>query len=84
LAADYASHSLTSELASVSLEERAEPARDGSWRNWTAKDVVAIPLERGVGLKQVVRTVEGVSAMNLLTVDVRRVPRREFDTGLAA
>jgi hypothetical protein len=84
LAADYLSQSLSSDLAGTSLEDRLEPVRDGSWRNWTAKDVMGIRLDPGVGLMQVVRTVEGVSAANLLTVGVARVPKREFDASTAA
>lgn len=80
VAQDYLSHQLAKELGSVKLEK----AYDGSWRGWTARDVVALkPEGKKRELKANVRTVEGLSVGNLLGVQVGRVPKRWFDTATA-
>ena len=87
LVQDYLSHRLAEEMRSVAMDDREaapELARDGSWWGWRLRDMMEVEMTREERLSGVTRTVEGISASNLLTVGVARVPKREFDTGSAA
>jgi len=85
LVQDYLSHRFAEDTGTLTLEDgEIAPADDGSWRNWKSGDMMKVEMHPDEGLVEVRRTLEGISASNLLTVDVRRVPRREFDTATAA
>ncbi len=80
---DYISHRLVEQLSEVDLDDRMEPAQDGSWRGWEPGDMMKVEMAQEVRLSGVRRTLEGISASNLLTVEVVRVPKREFNTACA-
>ncbi|OCF61437.1 hypothetical protein L486_01085 [Kwoniella mangroviensis CBS 10435] len=84
LVEDYISEQLVKDLGHVEIDEDMEPATDGSWRGWSNKDIVKMSLAPEVTLQGVRRSIEGISAMNLLTVGAERVPRRLFDTTTAS
>lgn len=81
LAQDYLSSQLADRVHGVALEQKAQ---DGSWRGWTARDVADLELEQGVKLDRVVRSIDGISADNLLVVVVDRIAKRTFDTSTAS
>lgn len=81
LAQDYLSSQLAKETQTVQLEDKAT---DGSWRHWKGRDVAALQLHESTQLRKVIRTVDGISAANLLTCCVARIPRRTFDTANAS
>ena len=70
------------DLSNVELDDH-EIAHDGSWKGWTAKQVMKVELPAEVKLGGVRRTLEGISAANLLTVGVQPVAKRVFDTSIA-
>ncbi|WVW86312.1 hypothetical protein I302_108354 [Kwoniella bestiolae CBS 10118] len=84
LVEDYISEQLVKDLGDVDIDEDMEPAMDGSWRGWTTKDIVKSSLPPEVTLQGVRRSIEGISAMNLLTVGEGKIPRRVFDTSTAS
>ena len=77
---DYLSSTLSSHLEDVELEQAEKDDLGHGWNGWTAKDVAGLKLDRMVKLGGVVRSLEGISATNLLTIKVARVPFRQFDT----
>lgn len=81
LAQDYASSRLAHTVATLKVDDKAT---DGSWRNWTGRDVAEVQLDPDVKLGGVVRNLEGVSAANLLATLVANVPVRTFDTNSAS
>jgi hypothetical protein len=74
---DFVSRQLAERLGAVSLESE----HDGKF---SLDDLAKRELDQGVEMKEVVRTLEGVSAANLLSVDVVHVPSRSFDTATAS
>ncbi|KAK8853340.1 hypothetical protein IAR55_004044 [Kwoniella newhampshirensis] len=84
LVEDWASQQLVNNLDAVIIDEEMAPVDDGSWRGWTIKDVLRLQLKEDVKLTGVQRSFEGISAANLLTVGVAKVPKREFDTSTAS
>ena len=50
----------------------------------TPRDLLKVTMPPQVELDGVVRSLEGLSAANLLTVQAARVPKREFDTSSAS
>jgi WD40 repeat protein len=70
------------DLSNIKLDEH-EISHDGSWKGWTAKQVMKVELTADVKLGGVRRTLEGISAANLLTVGVQPVAKRVFDTSIA-
>jgi len=81
---DYLSYRVAEDLKHVAIEEREEPAQDGSWRGWGLQDLMRVEMKPEVKLEGAKRSIEGVSASNLLTVQAQRVPKREFDLGSAS
>lgn len=71
---DYLSKRLADELGEFSLAETDII---------TGKDIVKMELSPEVRLTGLKRSIEGISASNLLTVGVATLPRREFDTSSA-
>jgi hypothetical protein len=71
------------DLSNVTLDDDHDKSHDGSWKGWTAKQVMKVELPADVKLHGVRRTFEGISAANLLTVGVKAVPKRVFDTSIA-
>ena len=85
LVSDFMSHKLAEEMRSVALEDAEMTlANDGDWRGWRIEDMTKVQMPETVRLAGVRRTLEGISAANLLTVEVVTVPKREFDTATAA
>ncbi|OCF34194.1 hypothetical protein I316_04144 [Kwoniella heveanensis BCC8398] len=93
LVEDYLSSRLAEDLHNASLgqgdtEMGADtdmgPANDGSWRGWTHKEMMKVTMDPRVKLEGVKRNIEGVSAMNLLTVGEAKLPKRVFDTSTAS
>jgi hypothetical protein len=84
LVEDYASHQLAKQLESVQVSNEIIPAQDGSWTGWKLKDMMELEMPEDVRLGGVIRSVEGISASNLLTVGVERIPKRTFDTTTAS
>ncbi|WWC64744.1 uncharacterized protein I303_107355 [Kwoniella dejecticola CBS 10117] len=84
LVEDYISQQLVKDLSDAHIEQDVEKADDGSWRGWTPTDIVKVPLAPEVKLSGIKRSLEGISAMNLLTVGVASVPKRVFDTTSAS
>ncbi|WVR09573.1 hypothetical protein IAU60_006642 [Kwoniella sp. DSM 27419] len=85
LVEDWASAQLAKRVQDVSIQEvEMEPAQDGSWQGWTLKDMMQVPLAPEVKLGGMTRSIEGVSAMNLLTVGEAKLPKRYFDTSTAS
>ncbi|WWC91850.1 uncharacterized protein L201_006797 [Kwoniella dendrophila CBS 6074] len=84
LVEDYVSEQITRNLQDVQIDHDMEKATDGSWKGWTPNDIVKISLPSEVKLQGVKRSIEGISAMNLLTVGTTQIPRRVFDTSIAA
>lgn len=82
LVTEFYAHQASIDLASTTLDD-AERVYDGDWAGWTAKQVMRIEMRDDVKLGGVRRTLEGISATNLLTVGVVKVPRRTFDTTIA-
>ena len=70
------------DLSNVKIDEH-EISHDGSWKGWTAKQIMKVELPAEVQLGGVRRTLEGITATNLLTVGVQQVPKRVFDTSIA-
>ena len=58
-------------------------ANDGDWRGWKIVDMTKVLMPERVRMAGVRRTLEGISAANLLTVEVVKIPKREFDTATA-
>lgn len=83
LVTEFYAHQASIDLAATTLDDAHELTQDGSWRGWTARDVVKLGMPPEVKLNGVQRTIEGISAANLLTVDVVKVPKRVFDTSTA-
>lgn len=81
LAEQYESSRLADAIRVVKVDDKAQ---DGSWRNWTASDVASVPLAADIKLEKVVRSIDGVSAANLLATIVASVPERRFDTSTAS
>ena len=85
LVQDYVSHHLAQDMDTVSLEDGGViPATDGSWRGWTLADMLKVEMPLDTRLNGLRRSLEGISASNLLTVHVGGVPKREFDTTSAS
>ncbi|WRT70093.1 uncharacterized protein IL334_007087 [Kwoniella shivajii] len=84
LVEDYLSTQIAKDLGEIQVDERMEQAMDGSWRGWTTKEMMKVPLPAQVSLSAVKRSIEGISAMNLLTVGEGRIPKRIFDTTSAS
>ncbi|WWD19769.1 hypothetical protein CI109_104233 [Kwoniella shandongensis] len=85
LVEDWASQQLVNNLDAVVIEdEEMAPVDDGSWRGWTTKDVMKLTLKEDVKLSGAKRSLEGISASNLLTVGQAKVPKREFVTSTAS
>ncbi|WVQ94844.1 hypothetical protein IAU59_001927 [Kwoniella sp. CBS 9459] len=90
LVEDYLSNQLVNDLNAATLNQESdvdmddEPSKDGSWRGWTPKDMMKVTMDPDVKLEGVRRSIEGVSAMNLLTVGEAKVPKRVFDTSTAS
>lgn len=82
LVTEYYAQQASIDLSAVKIDE-GELSNDGSWKGWTAKQIMKIELPAEVKLGGVKRTLEGISAANLLTVGVRKVPKRVFDTSIA-
>jgi hypothetical protein len=82
LVTEYFAHQTSIDLSAITITED-EVSHDGSWRGWTAKQVMKVELPAEVKLGGVKRTLEGISAANLLTVRVQKVPKRVFDTSIA-
>jgi hypothetical protein len=70
------------DLSNVKIDDH-EISHDGSWKGWTARQAMKVELPAEVRLGGVRRTLEGISAANLLTVGVQKVPKRVFDTSIA-
>lgn len=89
---DYLSAQLAASVQALALsngntgggDESEQPATDGSWRGWRTSDVMKLGMPQEEELSGVVRSVEGVSAGNLIAVSVGNVPSRRFDTATAA
>lgn len=89
---DYLSAQLAASIQALAVskggnggeDEPERPATDGSWRGWRTSDVMKLGMPQEEGLSGVVRSVEGVSAGNLIAVSVGNVPSRRFDTATAA
>ncbi|WWC72153.1 uncharacterized protein I206_106113 [Kwoniella pini CBS 10737] len=84
LVEDYASQAIVRELENVQVDDEMEKAEDGSWKGWTAKDIVKLPLAPEVKLGGLKMSIEGISAMNLLAVGEAKIPKRVFDTNTAS
>ncbi|WVF67245.1 hypothetical protein IAT40_001993 [Kwoniella sp. CBS 6097] len=87
LVEDYLSTQLVKDLNDANIDDgevEMEPTNDGSWRGWTHKEMMKVTMDPGVKLEGVKRNIEGVSAMNLLTVGEAKVPKRVFDTATAS
>jgi hypothetical protein len=86
LVTDYASHHLAQQVAHMALVEDQvmEPSKDGSWRGWTLKNMIELEMDEGVRLGGLKRSIEGISASNLITVGAERIPKRVFDTASAS
>lgn len=82
LVTEYLAQQASIDLSTIKIDE-TEVSHDGSWRGWTAKQIMKIELPADVKLGGVRRTLEGITASNLLTVEVRKVPKRVFDTAIA-
>lgn len=82
LVTEFYAHQASIDLASTTLEDD-ERVYDGNWAGWTAGQVMKIEMPNDVKLGGLRRTIEGISATNLLTVGVSKVPRRSFDTSIA-
>lgn len=75
---DHLSRQLADRLAATTLASKSD---DGTV---PLEELAKRELQDGVKMKEVVRTLEGVSATNLLSVQVVDVPRRSFDTASAS
>lgn len=82
LVEDFVSAHLAREIGDVAIEDEPLSA-DGTWRGWKSRDVVKLDLAQDVTLSSTTRSIQGVSAANLLTVDVRFLPKRHFDLASA-
>jgi hypothetical protein len=82
LVEDYVSAHLAREIGDVAIHDEPISA-DGSWRGWKSKDVIKLDLAQDVSLSRTTRSIQGITAANLLTVDVRHLPKRHFDLALA-
>ena len=81
LVEDYISSTLSSQLGDIELDTKRDRDEFGKgWKGWTAKDVMAHPASSITRLGQVRRSLESISAANLLAVRVEKVPYREFNT----
>ncbi|ORY33390.1 WD40-repeat-containing domain protein [Naematelia encephala] len=79
LLSDWQSQQVTERLEAVTIDENAE-----GWQKWKLRDFTKIamsPEEKLLGAK---RTLEGITAANLLTVQVQHVPKRVFDLASAS
>jgi len=70
------------DLSNVKIDDH-EISHDGSWKGWTPRQIMKVELPADMRLGGVRRTLEGISAANLLTVGVQKVPKRIFDTSSA-
>ena len=84
LVQDFLSHDLAQDMDTVSLNGDVVPAQDGSWRGWKLTDMLKVEMPSDTRLSGLRRSLEGISASNLLTIHVGRVPKREFDTASAS
>lgn len=83
LVTEYYAQQASIDLSSTTLGDDDKVYDGDSWKGWTAKEVMKIEMASEVRLGGVRRTLEGISAANLLTVGVVKVPRRTFDTTIA-
>jgi hypothetical protein len=82
LVEDYVSAHLAREIGDVAIQD--DPlSTDGSWRGWKSRDVIKLDLPKDVSLSRTTRSIQGITAANLLTVDVRYLPKRHFDLASA-
>lgn len=72
----YVSNQIASDIGAVTIHEKVV---DGSWSDWSANEIVKLDLPQETRIEKVVRTIDGVSAANLLTVGVFDLPKRRFD-----
>ncbi|ORX39407.1 WD40-repeat-containing domain protein [Kockovaella imperatae] len=79
----YLSTKLPKQLDSVEISTHERDSLGQGWKGWTAKDIAGIKLDPDVKLGGVIRSIDGISAANLLTVMLARIPYREFDTASA-
>lgn len=75
LVQDYLSSQIVADLGDVALEDAS--------MEMTSRDVVKLELSPEVRLTGLKRSIEGISAANLLTVGVERLPWRQFDLASA-
>lgn len=83
LVTEFYAQQASIELAATTLQEDDKVYDGDSWKGWSAKDVMKIEMPQELRLGGVRRTLEGITAANLLTVGVVKVPRRNFDTSIA-
>jgi hypothetical protein len=72
---DYASNRAAQDIGAMSIEQKLY---DGTWEGWSRNEIVKLDLPKETALRKVIRTIEGVSAANLLTVGVYDMPKRQF------
>ncbi|WVQ84556.1 hypothetical protein IAT38_006710 [Cryptococcus sp. DSM 104549] len=83
LVGNWLSENVAVQLANVTLDSKFKSLSNGSWTGWKAEDMVQLGIKDGVALKGPRRSLGHISASNLLTVDVLKVPTRQFNTSLA-
>lgn len=83
LISDWQSLKLAEELAAVQVEDVEQPAQDGSWKGWKLDDMIKVEMHPSVRLNGLKRTLDNITATNLLTVQCGRLPKRVFDTSTA-
>ncbi|KAL7424474.1 hypothetical protein Q5752_000158 [Cryptotrichosporon argae] len=83
LVSDHLSASLAADVSSLTVSTSASAPAADDWSAWSLADMARLELAPEVKLDRVGRTIDGVSASNLLTVDVRLLPTRTFDTRTA-
>ena len=83
LVTEFYAQQASIDLAATTIHDDDKVYSGGSWAGWGVRDVMKIDMSPEVRLGGVKRTLEGISAANLLTVGVVKVPRRSFDTSIA-
>ncbi|KAK4689595.1 hypothetical protein P7C73_g497, partial [Tremellales sp. Uapishka_1] len=79
---DHLSQELASRLGDVTMQE--DRINNGDWRGWDVREMVKVEMGEQVRLSGLHRTLDGVSASNLLAVQVVDVAKRVFDLTTAS
>jgi hypothetical protein len=92
LVEDFRSHEAAEKLAAIRLAEDEDMELGsangaglgaGHWKKMRIGDILKIQLSPNLHLEGEKRSIEGISAVNLLTVGQASLPRRWFDTTTA-